>query len=384
LQFFINKEEEKNDYMKKFILFSLVTMLLFSVGTLYSQGFQESAHGNKRNLPKGCGSCHKGHGMSNTAMLPDQKNLFCFRCHGDFDERTNMKQKGFLAKDVDLVNIKQVFAKPYHHPIEDIGIHKYDEILPEMDSAMPRHCECGDCHHHHNVTQTNKTIGITGTSIQGAKVIQISSEYELCLKCHSYSANLPGDQTNKAEQFSLSNPSYHPIIGPGKNHNVPSLIQPASESNTIKCTDCHNNNDGPQGPHGSAYRHILGKNFKQEDGPEGSFEYELCYHCHSRINILSNRSFIFHNLHITIAGTSCRTCHNPHGSVRYTHLIDLDNTSIRASSSGRLEYIDYGKNAGQCFLTCHDKDHNPASYPGTVSDSSKLVPASLTPTDRRR
>ena len=345
--------------LKKFILFFLVILLFFSAGNLYSQGFQESAHGNKKNLPKGCGSCHKGHGISHTAMLPDQKDTFCFRCHGDLDERAKMKQSGFLAKDIDLVNIKQVFAKPYHHPIENVGIHKYDEILPEIDPAMPRHCECGDCHHHHYVTKTDKTIGITGTNSQGAKVVQITSEYELCFKCHSYSANLPGDQTNKAQQFNLSNPSYHPVIGPGKNHNVPSLIQPLNTSSTMKCTDCHNNNDGPQGPHGSAYRYILGRNFEQHDGPEGSFAYELCYHCHSRTNILSNRSFFFHNLHITIVGTSCRTCHNPHGSIRYSHLIDFDNVSIQASSSGRLEYIDYGNRTGECYLTCHDKDHNP-------------------------
>ena len=380
----IVKTKMKVAHTNKFVLLVFFTVLLFSAGNLYSQGFRDSAHGNKRNLPKGCGSCHKGHGVSNTAMLPEQKNTFCFRCHGDFDVRDKIKKDGLISKDVELDNIKSVFEKPYHHPIENVGIHKFDEILPEIDPAMPRHSECGDCHHHHYVTKTNKSMGIAGTNSQGAKVIQITAEYEICFKCHSYSANLPGDQTNKAEQFSLSNTSYHPVIGPGKNHDVPSLIQPLSASSTIKCTDCHNNNDGPRGPHGSEYRHILGRNFQQDDGPEGSFEYELCYHCHSRTNILSNRSFLFHNLHIAIAGTSCRTCHNPHGSVRYTHLIDLDNTSIRASSSGRLEYIDYGKNAGQCFLTCHDKDHNPASYPGTVSNSSKISPARLTPTDRRK
>jgi predicted CXXCH cytochrome family protein len=349
--------------MKKIILFSLLTVFFFCAGTLHPQGFQETAHGNKKNLPKGCGSCHKGHGISNTPMLPNQTSTFCFRCHGDFDDRSAMKQSGSLSKDIDLINMKQAFTKPYHHPIEDAGIHQYDEILPEIDPAMPRHCECGDCHHHHYVTATNKTIGITGTTSQGAKVLQITSEYELCFKCHSFSANLPGDQTNKAEQFNLSNPSYHPVVGPGKSHDVPSLIQPLDISSTIKCTGCHNNNDGPQGPHGSAYRYILSRNFQQYDGPESTFAYELCYHCHSRANLLSNRGFMYHNLHIAVVGTSCRTCHNPHGSIRYAHLIDMENTSIRASSSGRLEYISYGNRSGQCYLTCHDKDHNPASYP---------------------
>lgn len=370
--------------MNKFILLTFFTILLFSAGTLYSQGFQESSHGNKRNLPKGCGSCHKGHGIANTTMLPEQKSTFCFRCHGEINDRENMKRSGLLSSDTDLVNIRKVFEKPYHHPIENDGIHKYDEILPEIDPAMPRHAECGDCHHHHYVTKINKALGITGTNSQGAKLMQINAEYEICFKCHSYSANLPGEQTNKAEKFNLSNPSYHPVIGPGKNHDVPSLKQPLNASSSIKCTDCHNNNDGPQGPHGSEYRYILVRNFQQNDGPEGSFEYELCYHCHSRENILSNGSFSLHNLHISIAGASCRTCHNPHGSIRYPHLIDLDTQPIGASSSGRLEFNDYGNRAGQCFLTCHDKDHNPASYPGTATEPSKLIPSSLTPTGRRK
>ena len=367
-----------------FVLLALFTILLFSADALHSQGFRDSPHGDKRNLPKGCGSCHKGHGVAYTSMLPEQKNTFCFRCHGDIAVRENMKKTGLLSHDADLANIKMAFEKPYHHPIESIGIHKYDEILPETDPSMPRHSECGDCHHHHYANKANVSLGITGTSVQGAKVPVINAGYEICFNCHSYSANLPGDQTNKAEKFNPSNPSYHPVIGPGKNHDVPSLKQPLNSSSTIKCTDCHNNNDGSRGPHGSEYRHILVRNFNDNDGPEGSFEYELCYHCHSRESILSNRSFLFHNLHISIAGASCRTCHNPHGSVRYAHLIDFDNTAIQASSSGRLEFIDYGKRAGQCFLTCHDKDHNPASYPGTLTDTSKISPVRLTPTGSRK
>ena len=194
-----------------------------------------------------------------------------------------------------------------------------------------------------------------------------TSEYELCFKCHSYSANLPSDQKNKAEMFNISNQSYHPVIAPGKNNDVPSLLNPLTISSTIKCTDCHNNNDplGPRGPHGSDYVHLLVRHFNPNDGLEQASEYELCYYCHNRTSILSNRSFFYHNLHITTVGTSCRTCHNPHGSIRYAHLIDLDNYSIRSSSSGRMEYVRFGPRSGQCFLTCHGHDHNPATYPGS-------------------
>lgn len=358
----------------------VLTGLFFIPVSLHSQGFRESSHGDKNNLPKGCASCHKGHGAYNTPMLPEQKDKFCFRCHGYNDNKEKMQSNGYVAKDTNLTNIEKEFQKPFHHPIEKVGIHEYSETLPEIDPSMQRHSECGDCHHHHYVKKTNKTLGIRGVNGQGAKVQQIEAEYELCFKCHSYSANLPSDQSNKAEIFNISNPSFHPVLAPGKNNDVPSLLPPLTSSSTITCKDCHGNNDrtGPQGPHGSEYRYILNKHFNENDGPEGAFEYELCYHCHDRNSILGNRSFLLHNLHISVVGTSCRTCHNPHGSMQFAHMIDLNTVQIRPSSSGRLEFVDFGHNTGQCFLSCHGKDHNPATYPGQITTPSKTFsPSSI-------
>jgi len=357
---------------------SLFLILFLVPVSIFSKTLKESAHGDMSKLPRGCASCHKGHGMLNTPMLPSSKDVFCFSCHGNQINVRAAKKEGDLAQNTKMTDIQKEFTKPYHHPIEKIGIHTYNESLPEKDPSMPRHAECGDCHHHHYVTRENTMVAVRGANRFGVKVDSVSSEYELCFKCHSYSANLPPEQTNKAELFKESNPSYHPVIAPGKNTDVPSLIYPLMVSSRIKCTDCHNNNDpqGPKGPHGSAYRYILSKNFEDNDGSEGQFQYELCYSCHKRESILNNESFQFHNLHISTVGTSCKTCHNPHGSTRYAHLIDFDNVpSIRPSNSGRLEFIGFGKRAGQCFLNCHDKDHNPASYPGAMSAPSKKSPS---------
>ncbi|MEW6001356.1 MAG: cytochrome c3 family protein, partial [Nitrospirota bacterium] len=265
------------------------------------------------------------------------------------------------------INIQKEFEKPYHHPIEKTGIHRFGETLPEINPSMPRHADCGDCHHHHYVTEENKMAGISGINQQGVRV-NVVEGYELCFKCHSFSANLPADETNKAEIFDISNPSFHPIIAPGRNNDVPSLIPPLTSSSTIKCIDCHNNDDsvGPKGPHGSVYKYILTKNFTDVDGSESAFQYELCYSCHRRSSILSDESFQLHNLHVSIVGASCRTCHNPHGSTRYPRLIDFENNiSIRPSNSGRLEFTSFGIRTGQCFLNCHNKDHNPAVYPSS-------------------
>ncbi len=325
----------------------------------------ETSHGNKKNLPKGCFSCHKGHGVSGTPMLKEEKAFFCFGCHGGSRLAGIARGDGAIGYDVALPDIKREFEKLYHHPIEKTGIHTYKEQLPEIDPTMPRHAECVDCHHHHYVTNDNKHRGLKGTNAEGARVLNIMNEYELCFNCHSYSANLPADQTNKAELFGIENPSYHPLLGPGKNLLVPSLIPPLTETSIIKCTDCHNNDDplGPKGPHGSKYRRLLKKNFTEYDGPEGVARYDLCYGCHSRFSILGNESFQHHNLHISVVGTSCRTCHNPHGSTQYAHLIDFSSFSISPSrESGALNFRDLGERSGECFLSCHGKDHNPGSY----------------------
>ena len=37
--------------------------------------------------------------------------------------------------------------------------------------------------------------------------------------------------------------------------------------------------------------------------------------------------------------------------------------AVTPSSTGTLEYVSLGMNAGRCFLTCHGSDHNPKDYP---------------------
>lgn len=344
-----------------FILF----ILFLTPHPLYSDSGKGRSHGDRSKLLKGCASCHKGHGVFNTPMLSERKEFVCFRCHGHSIYAENAKRAGDIAKDVRTTNIQREFEKPYRHPVEKIGIHRYGEVLPETDPSMPRHSACGDCHHHHYVRENNKMSGVRGTSKDGLTA-RITYEYELCFNCHSYSANLPAYQTNKAEIFNSSNPSFHPVITPGKNTDVPSLIPPLTTSSLIKCTDCHNNDDpsGPIGPHGSNYRYLLSRNYTTTDGSEGPFQYELCYGCHRRSSILSNESFQYHDLHVSTVGTSCRTCHNPHGSTQYPHLIDFDRASVMSSNSGQLNYMAYGSRAGQCALNCHGKDHDPAVYPG--------------------
>ena len=356
----------KNKLLPGIVLLAFLSIAFSPVASL-SMG--DSLHFDKNKLPKGCGSCHKGHGVSNTPMLPEGRDVFCFRCHGVSSTFQNQKDKVYLASGVTVPDLQKEFNKPYRHPVERTGIHRHGEILPETDRSAQRHAECADCHNHHYVTRENKSVNIKGVSSQGLIVQNINSEYELCFKCHSSSANLPADQRNKREQFNTSNPSYHPIISQGKNRDVPSLLYPLNASSLIKCTDCHNNDDslGPKGPHGSNYEHILKKNFTLSEGSEGPYQYELCYSCHRRESILANESFFYHDLHISVVNASCRTCHNPHGSTQYSHLIEFDTMVVSPSSKGYTEFRDLGRKAGECYLNCHGKDHNPMSYPTAQS-----------------
>ncbi len=353
---------------KHYIFLFIITLCAIWAlpSTLHSRSFRDTSHGDINKLPKSCRACHQGHGIVNTRMLSTSKDVFCFRCHGESLSREQLRQDGLIASDVFLQDIRREFDKPYRHPIEITGRHVYGETLPETDPSMPRHAECVDCHHHHYVTEENKHLGLRGTNVQGQQVQPISNEYELCFNCHSYSANLPSDQTNKATLFDISNPSYHPVVGQGKNNNVSSLLSPLTPASMIKCTDCHGNDDvfGPKGPHGSNYERLLKKKFVSTDGASSSDQYELCFSCHASASILSDE---IHSRHVSGVGASCRTCHNPHGSMQYTHLIDLNNISISPSSGFALQFNDLGDRAGECYLSCHGRDHNPGIYPSNAT-----------------
>lgn len=355
--------------MKRYWILCIALLLFFLPYISFSsESSSIKPHFDKNKLPKGCASCHRGHGRYNTPMLPEREEAFCFRCHGHESTIQKTRQRGDISQNLVLADIQKEFEKTYRHPIEKAGIHHENEILPEQDSEIDRHAECVDCHHYHFVSSGNKTAGVTGVDKNGLQIDRIRLEYQLCFKCHANSANLSGAMKNMSELFDTSNPSYHPVTGPGRNKDVPSLMPSLRTTSRLNCTHCHNNNDpvGPKGPHGSIYQYILSKNFKATDGPEGIFQYELCYSCHQRESILANQSFSYHELHISIVGTSCRTCHNPHGSTFYSHLIDFDNLSVGPSKIGRLEFIDLGEKSGQCFLTCHNKDHDPKTYPGNL------------------
>ena len=262
-----------------------------------------------------------------------------------------------------------------------------------------RHVECTDCHNPHAANSrtasapdiSGRLEKVTGMTIGRAAADPASYEYEICFKCHAELSQMTPlitrviNNTNTQDTFSIINPSYHPVAGIGKNHDVPSIpssLEPSlTASSIIYCSDCHSDDSGSKGPHGSSFAPILRERYETTDNTFESYEnYALCYRCHDRSSILSDASFARkillttpsgggHNGHLT-AGVPCSICHDSHGIVddglsgSHTHLINFD-TSIVSPIAGNTNPIfeDTGTFSGSCTLVCHGRAHNNESYP---------------------
>ncbi len=345
----------------------IILTIVFFVDFTKGEGI--SSHRDYGKLVNGCGSCHVGHGVPGTPMLAEKEEHFCYSCHGFGKGKLATGNNEKLFPGTEVSNIEIEFQKQSHHPVEFEGLHIYGEESLKIRRNLPRHSECTDCHESHTsrLKFENNSFSVqSGKSLEN--ISNFEDEYRLCYKCHS-SDNIfdsPGQDIDL--EFDRDNLSFHPVEAVGKNNYVPSL-RGYGVTDLISCSSCHGNNDrqGPQGPHGSDYAPLLREHYsKLDDVPEDSFQYALCYGCHSRDSILSDQSFPEHKRHIVSVGTSCSTCHNAHGSRNYEHLIDfsygLFDSPVQSNSEGRLDYVSFGMNSGECYLSCHGVDHNPKSY----------------------
>ena len=321
-----------------------------------------------------CFNCHTPHAAAWPERLLKQatEEDVCLVCHN-----------GHVAEsDVDAA-----FQKQSKHPITNY-LGEHDPIEAVLVST--RHVECQDCHNGHAVLTDTGDIDPSGTlndvagiGIDGFEIDPVTHEYQLCFRCHGdtqyqsadpiLTSRLIAGTPNLRLDFQTSNPSYHPVAGIGANTNVPSLILPWSVDSIIKCTDCHNNNietaSTARGPHGSIYAPILERQYDTADNTAESLTaYALCYKCHDRNSILADQSFPKHSKHLS-ANVPCNACHAPHGvrpdaSGQHdgTHLINFDKDIVTPNSSGFLYFEDTGDVSGNCYLTCHNKNHPPCNY----------------------
>lgn len=317
----------------------------------------------------GCENCHRPHHAGGRQRLLNRgvEEDNCYPCHN-----------GNVAPE----NLQGEFSKSSRHPVDlTLGVH--DPAEPAV--AANRHVECADCHNPHAARPGDGALaGVRGVDSSGAAILPASAEYQVCYRCHADSPGLPAprtprqlSQTNTRLEFSRTNPSFHPVEGPGVNPNVPSLISPYTTASVIGCGDCHGNNagpgaggSGPSGPHGSVYPLLLERQYLTADGtPESSSAYALCYKCHSRTSILGDASFGEHGKHIQGERTPCNACHDPHGvsstqgtPANHGKLINFDVSVVQPRTDGSLRFESRGTFRGACYLRCHGKDHNGLSY----------------------
>ncbi len=336
-----------------------------------------------------CENCHRPHtagGPHRLLNYPAEESN-CFSCHNG---------------NVAAKNLQSEFSKFSTHAVANYtGTHDPSET----DPVATEHVECADCHNPHAVNASGGSFpgslaGTRGITISGASTNPATLEYEICFRCHADgAANVPSSSTarliaqnNKRLEFQTTNPSFHPVAGPGRSSTMPSLSGmtlngvPLTSTSVIKCTDCHNNNSGPgaggtgpKGPHGSTYKPLLERNYTTTDPTsENASAYALCYKCHNRNSILSQNvtgSFTFHWYHVAASSNvraPCNTCHDPHGIsgtqgtvLNNSRLMNFNSAIVTPSpGNGAARWERVGTIGGKCYLTCHGINHNGWSYSG--------------------
>ncbi|UCE62294.1 MAG: hypothetical protein JSU63_11385 [Phycisphaerales bacterium] len=348
----------------------------------------------------GCSCCHKIHSAPQSERLlrftKEEHN--CLNCHS-----------GTVAS----FNVAAEIGKRSGH---DVTMRTGTHDPAETPFSMRRHVECSDCHNPHAVehnpmgtvrgtfgqTVKGPNLHVSGVSITGRETDRATYLYEICFKCHGDSTSRPRlrtsrqiSQTNVRLEFRTSNPSFHPVAGPRRATDSPSLIPPLRNGSVITCTDCHNSDNarsaggsGANGPHGSMFDSLLVRNYETADFTvESAQAYALCYGCHSRDSILNDESFSRHRRHIVDIRTPCGVCHDPHGIYRgqgnateHSNLINFDLSVVMpadTTSGRRVTYEDTGRLSGTCTMTCHGFTHVSFPYANTAAGGSTSQVRSL-------
>jgi predicted CXXCH cytochrome family protein len=370
----------------------------------------------------GCSSCHTQHNaQGGNSLLRAVDDQSCIICHNGSSN---------VSPPAPNVLAEMVAPKNGHSFSPGNTSHRSNE---NALLSQNRHVTCVDCHNPHSSkkvaafpaapairTSQGRVVGISATD--GVTVLNPAiNQYENCLRCHGTSTGkqakvnfgyLPvrlvsgGDPLNIIPQFSSATSS-HPVM----HDRSSALPQPSLRPNTLNldgrtqgrsmgsrifCTDCHNSDDnrefggnGPNGPHGSMFAHILERRYEFSQAPlpgklitnlfpnpslsaEGSASggpYASCAKCHDLAQIVNNSSFSQHARHVVQDGFSCSVCHTAHGtgvqpgSTFGQGLINFDLNVVAPNGSS---LISYNRATNSCSLVCHNHPHQSSAPAGVA------------------
>ncbi|MCL5024674.1 MAG: hypothetical protein M1497_15170 [Nitrospirae bacterium] len=351
----------------------------------------------------GCGICHTSHSSQSGQWLwyYATEAEVCAPCHGAVIPGASVAGTGLknIAAQTRRISAHRMNTAPsLTNPKKG--------LLSLPGQTAPTEVTCSDCHNPHLMRKsvspqrdgkvTGGLRGVSGIDRNGAAVASATYEYEVCYKCHSdYAGQFPYvprviDTVNTRLEFDGSNPSFHPVQQRGKNPNVPSIpstYEPAlTVSSIMRCTDCHSDDSGTKGPHGSSFPPILRERYETADNTLESYQsYALCYRCHNRAGILSDMSFRKkaakttatgggHSGHLA-KGAPCSACHDAHGvnvttpppppgTGDHTRLINFDTRIVAPNAGNAYPFFNQrGAFSGSCTLVCHGRSHVNESYP---------------------
>jgi predicted CXXCH cytochrome family protein len=410
--------------------------------TLSATDAQDGIHGPYSMTTDRCAVCHSGHRAQAPSLLAkSSQSGLCLTCHGSAGlggAPAAYSDKDVPANDAasrsyyshDGVGTSPMSPKTTSHTQAQL-----DEFSVASTGGQPnRHSECADCHNPHKVQGTPAANGAATTtgapweasgSLNGVSGVSVSNnaagkaptytfldgvtnlvttEYELCFKCHSGFTTLTSNTGLKPTQYALDkgvefnpkNASFHPVEAQGTNQSVKMAASLAGTSpyklwnftigSTIRCLSCHATSTtlGPAGtpdptatpdptvtppapgsalpPHTSVNRGILLRNYqdrvlKTTDAAYSSGDFALCYVCHaeepfanaSKPAASNATNFPFHGLHVSAL--------LPVG--------EDTGTDINTLGSGNGKAI---------CAECHFRIHSTTNAVGTqVIDGSRLV-----------
>jgi predicted CXXCH cytochrome family protein len=384
-------------------------------------------------MKNGCESCHKPHAGGGKRLLKgdprfvggDGEQGVCLPCHGG--SSLGLYANVVLPTDsTSTWNVESALNKTYAHPVLTTdGLHNPERDATDTTKVREsatnlgtnRHAECQDCHNPHQASAgTSPNLGTPASpndlSNAASNVLKgvwgvtpswpaewsdvtsytetddITYQYELCFKCHSYYAfglsppeepngyyatwyGAESTLTDQAKEFNPNNTSYHPVVAAGKNDfkmtvsgteydYSSSLIGGVTPNSTMGCADCHSDSTPEvaaiKGPHGTDVWPILWGPYDQTTGSSGT-ENHLCYKCHDpavygysastsnwQRTGFSNGTWgspkNLHSRHINVRNLACIACHAgiPHGWKRRSLLVYGTGTPDPEPYNARARY----------------------------------------------